>query len=1661
MSRKIISLVLSICFIFQQTGLAQAAAVELNLSGYFARMASSMDVDKFRPVHLRYFSYDSLNNSFKVLLDKGDFQRGLSPKGTDPEAKLKEETKDLLNYFLIGITLPNDKFWVNLRPDSPSQIIDFNLEETDIGKIMLEADLQLKKDTAQFTSPQSPEGKEYWNRLYKKAEEIYGTENITIPTLTRPWIVPNEIIVRETKDSAYIYKATLKVMLEQDYLKDSNTYNFKDSRAKALNEYSSQLIRELIIPKLTKEVNLSKRYAPLRQVYYSLILSRWFKSRFYGKSGVYASLIDKNDLTNLTSKDTWSKSTYFNAYKNSFADGEYNIKEPVYTPSGQTIRSYFSGGMDLTGQAASPMVLNGPRFIVGNDLAVILSKQGWLSAGAKVAVGKPIDITFTSMDAGSPVQSKKERIQELEDYIKERKRDIAELYQEISRNNEEMARLSRGSERVGTYLWSTPTNPLFTRELPNPTPQTDNLERINQNWYDQIERHNKNIAAARSELEGLKKKIAQAISALGDLHVTIYQQKSKNLVSFQLSTVEKGSNAEALSFIHDFAKEEVQKITKAYQDERISNGRVPELSKIDTHVTLVFDYPYSTTSNFLHAESLTGAIAEKINEDWRKWKQINSTVAASPIQSTTNTLRANLNDGLDKLAYPNNELLETLKIWVKSITLPFEEQMPSFSDEDTITILNAFIFAVNSIQESDMKEDATTYLEKAKESINTFITEYLRKRMYKDWLGAQKIDSIKNAALLPFKYIVANKTLFPGDWTVQKDWTALRMKQMLDAISGIVRTALNIAPGATTTQSAKPKTTSSAVTLSSSQQRDFIGAIETVYKIIEKKWEQGDNSPSIFDWDSIVSGVRTSALMSLNYLLDEIFRKYPLAEDRVPVSLHLSFTGKVTRLNKSSVNLTTEDVGLIEPWFKEAVEKVRGKIERGAYDASKDDLAILESSHNKLADILGANLSTTDDAASPIKVGNQYAMKNLPGYSIRIIGDLVWIWAVQTIPTQGQDRVICHIPKQSLDDFLKCSDLGKFQSLVAIYKVHTDRNDDTQMKAERIAILEKFSKLADTELWYMVRKILHPLILSPLIKNNKNLDLVVKIASSGEMDEIIGQYKEEFIKHILYNPENLRKWISYDVKNMTKKGLVKGNIGSLPSADLITETLALYFESRGQELIEASLNDISSILKKEISQIKRRENLSIQFSRAYRRTFRDIWLKMANSLNSYAGGRKQGLRKSILLWSSTDVPVIARRVFRGEKYIEIPLDARFKGEMISNFINEATVSASSAVGLEHKREIIRDTPVFLSQVIADFIGKTETLLNDAQRWQLREKSDGLKEQLNTAESLSIETGKEDVIEHQLDIIKTTLENINGIIASLRKERKDALTIDYNLSNAFDSIIRFISSNVEKIKDIQKSGRGLNAEIAAYPDAASSAMVVEEQPLRAVAAALLKVNDLAIDDSLKITLRITLHEAKQALEFDDERSMQRSLEKLRSLENNIKFNEVSVRIIGNVIINIESALLRVKRPTDVQGALKIDKGDQTNSSPLATTAPKTTGGIDFKGAAMASATTYETMGSFVGLDFSLPKLNSQALLSFNLDKEQSDISQAIDNGIIVSGQRIKEFMAASSVKGGLEQRRETVITWLAKLGILEETTCCTQESSKEYREALVIADSAVI
>jgi len=368
--QRFIAIAVIFCLVSEQSGFAQIAP-QMNMPAYLTGLVLAQ---AFRPMHLRSMSLDETSQNIQLLLDKGDAK-------SVKEADVKEAAKQLLDYFQTGLRLPDSVFWVNLRPDSDKDIIDPYLERTDLGRVLLEADLQLKKDLARLTSPRTKEGRVYWDKLYAKAESIFGNQDIEIPTLTRPWIVPGEILIKQSQGSAYVYKATLKVMLEQDYIKDSPFYGYDDPRLKELNEYSSQLIRSTILPQLTREVNSARRYAALRQVYYSLVLAQWFKRRYAGESNQYASNIDSKDLSGLISARAWSKARYYKEYQRSFKEGEYDVEETRAVAQGVVIRRYFSGGIKPIIQEGVLKSLDGPVTIADPDLLRVTARpvmsDGW------------------------------------------------------------------------------------------------------------------------------------------------------------------------------------------------------------------------------------------------------------------------------------------------------------------------------------------------------------------------------------------------------------------------------------------------------------------------------------------------------------------------------------------------------------------------------------------------------------------------------------------------------------------------------------------------------------------------------------------------------------------------------------------------------------------------------------------------------------------------------------------------------------------------------------------------------------------------------------------------------------------------------------------------------------------------------------------------------------------------------------------------------------------------------------------------------------------------------------------------------------------------------------------------------------------------------------
>ena len=164
-----------------------------------------------------------------------------------------------------------------------------------MGRDLLAEDYILKQITASLIDPEDETGGKFWKRIYAQAARKYGTTNIPVNTFNKVWIVPQKAVVLENAKArtAYVVEAKLKVMLEEDYLSLSK-HECRDD----VNALGSQIVREIVIPALTKEVNENKNFAQLRQVYNSLILAMWYKNKI--KDSLLAQMYaDKNKVAGL------------------------------------------------------------------------------------------------------------------------------------------------------------------------------------------------------------------------------------------------------------------------------------------------------------------------------------------------------------------------------------------------------------------------------------------------------------------------------------------------------------------------------------------------------------------------------------------------------------------------------------------------------------------------------------------------------------------------------------------------------------------------------------------------------------------------------------------------------------------------------------------------------------------------------------------------------------------------------------------------------------------------------------------------------------------------------------------------------------------------------------------------------------------------------------------------------------------------------------------------------------------------------------------------------------------------------------------------------------------------------------------------------------------
>ncbi len=224
--------------------------------------------------------------------------------------------------FFVWLALSPDKFWVNLNPKEPNRIIDPQLATTDAGRIMLQADLQMKKTTARLIHPNTPLGQKYWQQL-----DISGSKPCFFQ---RQWIVPKPATIREEGDGIYIQDAPLDVNLESQNVPRGLSGNFSSSSAvdQSTLAQNESVFRKLILPRIVLAVNTAPEYAQLRRIYRSRVAAEWYRLRSQSHGTAYRDLINDGDVSSWPAHQDWSPRQIFDQYVINSGESSHDTKTP-------------------------------------------------------------------------------------------------------------------------------------------------------------------------------------------------------------------------------------------------------------------------------------------------------------------------------------------------------------------------------------------------------------------------------------------------------------------------------------------------------------------------------------------------------------------------------------------------------------------------------------------------------------------------------------------------------------------------------------------------------------------------------------------------------------------------------------------------------------------------------------------------------------------------------------------------------------------------------------------------------------------------------------------------------------------------------------------------------------------------------------------------------------------------------------------------------------------------------------------------------------------------------------------------------------------------------------------------------------------------------------
>lgn len=272
------------------------------------------------------------------------FLLGRHPDHRPEQSEVLDLQARLGRYLNTMLVVSGENLNVNLSPEQEWGGLTPPLRGTELGRDLLDQDLELKRQVTRLLYPGDEPGKRFWDEVGEDAP------NGEVGTFIRVWIVPGQAAVHEEVNNGLaqidIEKMQMRVLSEIDYTLLRSAGDPEET-ARSRQDRIAEAFRTTILPAVQQAVDTGPRFGQLRQIYSVLVLAKWIKERL---GSALANFINTNDTGKFQVEGAQMAAHRIqNEYARLIEQGGFRY--PVRRIDGNTgmvvHRVYVAGGIDL------------------------------------------------------------------------------------------------------------------------------------------------------------------------------------------------------------------------------------------------------------------------------------------------------------------------------------------------------------------------------------------------------------------------------------------------------------------------------------------------------------------------------------------------------------------------------------------------------------------------------------------------------------------------------------------------------------------------------------------------------------------------------------------------------------------------------------------------------------------------------------------------------------------------------------------------------------------------------------------------------------------------------------------------------------------------------------------------------------------------------------------------------------------------------------------------------------------------------------------------------------------------------------------------------------------------------------------------------------------